>query len=64
MKPIKNELDYNEALDRLNELFDSKVGTPESDEADVLAILINDYESKVHSLTPLRLSKFLWKKCS
>ena len=39
---------YEEALDRLNELFDAKVGTPESDEADVLAILINDYESKVH----------------
>lgn len=46
IKPIKNKADYEKALKRLEVLFDAPVGTPESDEADVLALLVDDYEKK------------------
>jgi HTH-type transcriptional regulator/antitoxin HigA len=46
IKPIKSENDYQEALKRLNEIFDATMGTKESDEADILALLIDDYEKK------------------
>lgn len=46
IKPIKTESDYQNALRRLNELFDSPVGSPESDEADILALLVDEYEKK------------------
>jgi len=46
IKIIKKKADYEKALKRLEILFDAPVGTPESDEADVLALLIDDYEKK------------------
>jgi len=46
LRIIKNETDYEEALDRLNDLFDAPIGSDESDEADILALLINEYEAK------------------
>ncbi len=46
IKPIKTQTDYFEALKRLDKIFDSAVGTPESDEADVLGVLIDEYEKK------------------
>lgn len=44
--PIKTENDYTDALRRMELIFDSTVGTPESDEADVLGLLIDEYEKK------------------
>ncbi|MDD4976468.1 MAG: hypothetical protein PHY93_19080 [Bacteriovorax sp.] len=46
IKLLKTEEDYLQALDRLAELFDAKIGTSESDEADVLALLVDEYEKK------------------
>ncbi|MBP6610763.1 MAG: hypothetical protein KA206_06685 [Paludibacter sp.] len=46
IKPIKSETDYKDALSRLEVLFDAKIGTIESDEADVLGLLIDEYEKK------------------
>jgi len=46
IKPIKIENDYRSALKRLEVIFDAEIGTPESDEADVLGLLIDDYERK------------------
>jgi HTH-type transcriptional regulator / antitoxin HigA len=46
LRLIKTETDYNIALKRLEELFDAEIGTPESDEADVLGLLVDDYEKK------------------
>ena len=46
IKPIKSEKDYQEALQRLDELFDAKIGTHESDEADIWALLIDNYENE------------------
>ena len=46
IKPIKTEKDYQKALERLNEIFDAAKGSIESDEADILAILVDEYEKK------------------
>ena len=46
ISPIKTEIDYEKALERLDEIFDAKIGTKESDEADILGILIDEYEKK------------------
>lgn len=46
IKPIKTEADYREALKRLEIIFDAAIGTPESDEADVLGLMIDAYEKK------------------
>lgn len=43
---IKNTKDYEKALKRMEILFDAEKDTEESDEADILAILIDDYEKK------------------
>jgi HTH-type transcriptional regulator / antitoxin HigA len=47
IKPIKSEADYKLALKKLEEVFDAPVGTIESDEADILGLLIDEYE-KIH----------------
>ena len=46
IKLIKTDTDYQEALKRLEIIFDTVIGTPESDEADVLGLMIDDYEKK------------------
>jgi HTH-type transcriptional regulator/antitoxin HigA len=43
IKPIKTEKDYEEALQRLEKIFDAKPNSPE-DELEVLSILIDQYE--------------------
>jgi len=40
-------LDYKKAIDRLDRLFDAPIGIPESDEADITALLVDEYE-KTH----------------
>lgn len=46
IKPIKTETDYAQALKRLESIFNAEIGTIESDEADVLGILIDEFEKK------------------
>lgn len=46
IKPIKTEKDYNQALERLEIIFDAKKNTSEGDELEVLGILINQYENE------------------
>jgi HTH-type transcriptional regulator/antitoxin HigA len=46
LKPIKNENDYNQALERLEMIFDAKPGTMEGDELEILGILIDNYENE------------------
>jgi HTH-type transcriptional regulator/antitoxin HigA len=46
LKPIKTEADYKSALNRLEELFDAKVGTPESDELEILGLMVDSFENK------------------
>jgi len=46
LKIIKTKKDYLSALARFEGIFSAKKGTKESDEADVLSLLIRDYEEK------------------
>ena len=46
IRPIKTETDYTQALKRLEIIFSAEIGTAESDEADVLGLLIDEYEKK------------------
>lgn len=45
-KLIKNELDYNKALKRLDKIFHAEKGTKESDELEILIMLIEKYETE------------------
>jgi HTH-type transcriptional regulator/antitoxin HigA len=44
IKPIRNEQDYRDALLRVEALWDSPEGSPQFDELDVLATLVEAYE--------------------
>ncbi len=46
IKPIRTENDYKEALERLEVLFDATKGSQESDELELLGILIDQYENE------------------
>ena len=46
IKPIKTENNYNQALERLEIIFDAKLNSPEGDELEVLGILIEKYEDE------------------
>ena len=46
INPIKTEEDYRLVLKRLEEIFDAEIGTPESDEADIIGLMIDEYEKK------------------
>lgn len=52
IKPIKTESDYRVALKRLDEIFDAPIGTEESDEADILGLLIGEYEKRHYPIDP------------
>ncbi|MEI6507322.1 MAG: helix-turn-helix domain-containing protein [Bacteroidota bacterium] len=46
IKPIKNKKDYQDALKRLEVIFDSKKGSVQGDELEILGILIEKYEDE------------------
>ena len=46
IKPIKNEADYQVALQRLEAIFDASPETPEGDEAEILSLLIENFENQ------------------
>jgi HTH-type transcriptional regulator / antitoxin HigA len=46
LKLIKTKKDYEQALGRLEIIFDAKQGTQEGDELEILGILINQYEEE------------------
>ncbi len=46
IKPIKTKKDYEQAVARLEIIFDSKKGTAEGDELEILGMLIDNYENK------------------
>lgn len=50
IKLIKTEAEYNQALKRLEVIFSAEIGTTESDEADVLGLLIDEYEQKFYPI--------------
>ena len=46
LKPIKTEKDYQNALERLEVIFDTPIDTKEGDEAEILSLLIENYENE------------------
>ncbi|WP_066222116.1 helix-turn-helix domain-containing protein [Formosa haliotis] len=46
IKPIRNEEDYQNALERLEDIFDAKKDTKEGDELEILSILIDRFENE------------------
>ena len=46
LKPIKTKKNYEQALARLEVIFDAKKGTTEGDELEILGILIDQYENE------------------
>ena len=46
IKPIKDEKGYQEALIRIEAIFDSKPGSNKGDELEILSLLINNYEKE------------------
>ncbi len=61
VKPIKNKKDYQQALKRLEEIFDAKKGSVEGDELEILAILLEKYENEQFQIDfpdPIEAIKF------
>lgn len=61
IKVIKTEWDYEEALERLDQIFDVPENTPEGDEAELLSILIEKYEDEhylIEAPDPVEAIKF------
>lgn len=61
IRPIKNETDYQAALERLEVIFDASKGSTEGDELEILSILIDNYEKQyfpIHLPDPIEAIKF------
>jgi HTH-type transcriptional regulator/antitoxin HigA len=52
VKPIRSKKDLREALARIDAIIDSKNGTPEYDELEVLSTLVEAYEEKHCPIPP------------
>lgn len=52
-KVLKTEEDYNKAAMRMMEIFYAQPNTPESDELDLLIVLVKDYDEKHYQLPEL-----------
>ena len=46
IKSIKTKKDYEQALARLEVIFDAKKGTPKGDELELLGMLVDNYENE------------------
>ena len=58
---IKSENDYNQALERLEIIFDAKKGTEQGDELELLGMLIDQYENEYFPIDlpdPIEAIKF------
>ena len=49
---IKTNKDYEQALARIDELFDAKPGTKEADELELLVALVELYEQQLYHIEP------------
>ena len=65
VKPIRTKADYVEALDELKGVFNAAKGTKEYDRAEVLEILIEDYENKNYPIEdpdPIEAIKYMMEE--
>ncbi|MBB3348342.1 ImmA/IrrE family metallo-endopeptidase [Sphingomonas sp. BK069] len=59
--PLRNDEDYENALARIEVIIDAEVGTPESDELDVLSVLVENFEKSAYPIeapTPIEAIRF------
>lgn len=64
IKLINTKEDYQHVLEQFSVLFDAKIGTSESDEADLLAFLVDEYEKNnypIHWYTASKHLKVIFK---
>lgn len=50
IRPIKTEIDYKKALTRLEIIFDASPNSTEGDEAEILTVLIDNYENQFYQI--------------
>ena len=50
IKPIKSETDYRNAIQRMEVIFDAPINTTEGDEAEILSLLIENYENEHYAI--------------
>jgi len=65
IKIIKSENEYEQALERLEEIFDAPIGTPEGDESELLALLIEKYEEENYPMPdpdPIEAIKYMMEQ--
>lgn len=61
IKPVRNEADYRAALEEIESLMSAQLGTPEGDRLDILATLVQVYESRHYPMEvadPIEAIKF------
>jgi HTH-type transcriptional regulator/antitoxin HigA len=61
IKPIRTKKDYEQALARLEVIFDAKKGTEKGDELEILGMLVDNYENekfKIGFPDPVEAIKF------
>ncbi|MCY1421178.1 hypothetical protein D9M71_368260 [compost metagenome] len=61
IKPIRTEADYTAAMARLDDLWGAEIGSPEGDELEILAMLIEKYEDEhfpIAASDPIEAIKF------
>ena len=52
LEPLRTEMEYQEALAKLEELWGAKTGTAQGDRLDMLATLIDAYEAEHYPMDP------------
>lgn len=65
IRVIKTETDYDWAMQRLEEIFDAPMGTPEGDESELLAILIEKYDEEHYPIPdpdPIEAIKYMMEQ--
>ncbi len=52
LKPVKNKIQLNRALKRIDELWGAKHDTEKGDELDILMLLVEKYEEEHYPIPP------------
>ena len=52
LKPLKTEKDYEAALKEIDRVWGARLGTPGGDRLDILATLVDAYESEHYPMDP------------
>jgi HTH-type transcriptional regulator/antitoxin HigA len=67
IKVLKTEEEYNQALRRLETIFDAPANSPEGDEAELWGLLIEKYEDEYYPINapdPIEAIKFRMEQMS